>query len=57
MKPQVFPVSEVNVQSLHVSLAGFAVAELCANCAPLASGKLAVTNENDIYVFACAGTQ
>ena len=38
---QVFPISEVDVQSLHISLAGVIVAELRAACASLASGKLA----------------
>ena len=39
---EVFPFPEVDVQSLHVPLAGVAVAELWAACASLAGGKLAV---------------
>ena len=39
---QVFPVTWVDVQGLHVSLAGITVAELGAACASLASSKLAV---------------
>ena len=39
---QVFPVTGVDVQGLHVSLAGITVAELGAACASLASSKLAV---------------
>ena len=39
---QVFPISEVDVQSLHISLAGVTVAELQAAYTSLAGGKLAV---------------
>ena len=39
---QVFPISEVDVQSLHISLAGVTVAELRAAYTSLAGGKLAV---------------
>jgi len=39
---QVFPISDVDVQSLHIFLAGVTVAELRAACASLARGKLAV---------------
>ena len=39
---QVLPISEVDVQSLHISLAGVTVAELRAAYTSLAGGKLAV---------------